>query len=160
MVLSCICNDSLKEHSKYLGGRKQLPIRPPTTPMREDVIFAALRRAILNPKARYASKNAWIWETMWKLVDNRFSARQDPAKYQSLVWRLGCAISAILKGNRRQREEEAGVEVEALLGSDSPIHREAWCQIKVCYRYAVDHAPPPDWVTLKKITEERVGLYV
>ena len=96
---------------------------------------------------------------MWKLVDKRFSARQDPAKYQSLVWRLGCAITAILKGNRRQREEEAGVEVEALLGSDSPIHREAWCQIKVCYWYAVDHAPLPAWVTLKKITAERVGLY-
>ena len=39
---------------------KWTPLLPPTTPASEDGIFAALRRAVLNPKARGAWKNACI----------------------------------------------------------------------------------------------------
>ena len=37
--------------------------------------------------------------------------------------------------------------------------REAWQQLKVVYKAAVDRAPPPDRATLKRITAERVDLY-
>ena len=53
----------------------------------------------------------------------------------------------------------SGAEVEALLGSDPPLHREAWHRIKEWYKAAVDHAPPPAWVTLERIRAERVELY-
>ena len=33
--------------------------------------------------------------------------------------------------DRKRRAEEAGAEVEELLGSDPPLHREAWHRIKV-----------------------------
>ena len=64
-----------------------------------------------------------------------------------------------MKGDMRQRTEEAGADVETLLGLDPPLHREAWHRIKGWYRAAVDHAPPPAWVNLKRITSERVDLY-
>ena len=44
--------------------------------------------------------------------------RQDIATYESLIQRLGRAIAASLKGDRRGRAEEAGAEVETLIGSD------------------------------------------
>ena len=65
-----------------------------------------------------------------------------------------------LKGDSRRWEEEAGVEVEKLLGLDPPLHQEAWHQMKGWYRYAVDHAPPPTWVTLERITAEQVDLFI
>ena len=49
--------------------------------------------------------------------------------------------------------------MEALLGSDPPLHREAWHRIKGWYKDAVDCALPPAWVTLERITAERVELY-
>ena len=49
--------------------------------------------------------------------------------------------------------------MEALIRSDLPLHREAWHQIKGWYKAAVDHAPPPAQITLKRITVERVELY-
>ena len=60
---------------------------------------------------------------------------------------------------RQRRTEEAGAEVEALMGSDPPLHREAWHQIKGWYKAAFDRAPPPARVILEWITAERVGLY-
>ena len=58
-----------------------------------------------------------------ELVDERVSARQDPAKDQSLIQRLGRAITASLKGDRRRRSEEMGGEMEALLGLYPPVSR-------------------------------------
>ena len=39
---------------------------------------------------------------------------------------VGPRHTASLKGDRRQRVEEAGEEVERLLVSDPPLHREDW----------------------------------
>ena len=95
----------------------------------------------------------------WRFFDKRVSKRQDPAKDQALIWRLSRAITASLRNDRQRQAEEAGAEVEALLGSDLPLHREAWHWIKRWYRAAVDCAPSPTWVTLNWITAERVELY-
>ena len=37
MVLGCLCITPLRKHSRYLGGHKRLPLRPPTTTTREDI---------------------------------------------------------------------------------------------------------------------------
>ena len=96
---------------------------------------------------------------MWRLLDERVSARRDITKDQALIRKLGRAIRASLRKDRKRRAEEAVAEVEALLGSDPPLHREAWYHIKRWYKAAVECAPPPAWITLKRITAERVELY-
>ena len=68
-------------------------------------------------------------------------------------------IMASLRDDKQQRSEEAGSEVEVLLGSDPPLHRETWHRIKGWYQAAVDRDPPPAWVTLEWITEGQVELY-
>ena len=50
IVLGCLLSAPLREKSTYLGGRKPPP--PPTTPTKEDVIFTALRKAVLKPQAQ------------------------------------------------------------------------------------------------------------
>ena len=92
----------MREHARYLGGSKRPPLRPPTKPTREDIIFTALRSAVLKPRAREARKNAWISETTWRLVDEKVSARRDIAKYQVLIKRLGRAIKPSLLEDRKQ----------------------------------------------------------
>ena len=72
---------------------------------------------------------------------------------------MGRAIAAILKGDMRRWEEEAGAEVETLLGLDPSIHREAWHRLKGWYQAAVDRALPPARVTLEQIMEDQVDLY-
>ena len=128
----------------------------PTTPTKEDGIFAALRKAFPKPQARDLGGNASILEAMWKLVDKRVSACQYRAKYQSLIWRLGRAIAAILKGDRRRQAEEAGAKVDTLIGSDPPLHREPCQRLKGWYRAVFVRAPPPARVALERITAERV----
>ena len=63
---------------------------------------------------------------MRRLVNERVSALWDLARDQFLIQRLGRAITAILKVDRRWRVEEVGEVVERLLGSDPPLHWEAW----------------------------------
>ena len=46
MILGCLHRAPLRDHARYLGGRKlPPPLRPQTAPTREDGIFAAIRRA-------------------------------------------------------------------------------------------------------------------
>ena len=45
------------------------------------------------------------------------------------------------------------------MGLNPPLCWEAWHRIKRWYEAVVDHAPPPAWVTLKRITAERVEMY-
>ena len=100
-----------------------------------------------------------ILAVTWRLVNEIVYTRQDLAKNQVLIWRLGRTIKASLQEDRQRQEKEAGAEVETLMGSDPPIHWEAWHRIKVLYKAAVDHAPPPARFTLKRITAEWVEMY-
>ena len=65
VVLGCLPSVPLREHSKNLGGVKRLLIRTPTTPTREDRIFAALQRDLPKPQAQDTRKNLWILEATW-----------------------------------------------------------------------------------------------
>ena len=127
--------------------------------MREDELFAALCRSVPKPKAREALENVWISDTTWSIVDERVSTRRDPAREHTFIWRLGRAISAILRGYWIQQSEEAGKEVEKMLRSDHPLDREAWHQMKGWCRAVVDRAPLPAWATLERMAAERVDLY-
>ena len=55
MVVGCLRSALEKERTCYIRGRRKMPLRPPTDPMREDGIFAALRRAVPKPHARDTS---------------------------------------------------------------------------------------------------------
>ena len=65
MVLGCLHSTFLKEHTRYLGGRKKPPLRPPNELTREDIIFTALWGGIMKPRAQESRKNAWISATTW-----------------------------------------------------------------------------------------------
>ena len=80
----------------------------------------------------------------------------DPIRDQSLIWRLDRVIAEILKGDWIRRVEEAEKEVERLLGSDPPLHREAWHWMKGWYQDVVDRAPPHNQVTFERITAKPV----
>ena len=124
-------------------------------PTREDELFGALRRAVPKPHERDEHKNAWISEETWRLVDKRVSARRG-TRVRERIRRLGRAIRASLKGDRKRRVEAAGTDVEVLLGGDPPNAKEAWRRMKGSYRAAVNRAPPPARATLKRITAEQV----
>ena len=69
MVMSCLRSALEREHTRYIMGRRKMPLRTPMEPTREDGIFAALRRAVPKPHARNRHKNAWISEETWRLVN-------------------------------------------------------------------------------------------
>ena len=77
-----------------------------------------------KPQERERRKNRWISEDMWRLINERVSARRK-TKDQSRIQRMSRSIMASLKGYRKSRVETAGKEVETLLGADLPMPREA-----------------------------------
>ena len=120
MILGCLHSTTLREHTKYLSTRMQLPLLTPTTRTKEDGLFASLRRSIPKTKAQEAWNNAWILVDTWILFNTRVSEHLDPARDQGLVWCLRHKIKLILKSGRRRRKEEAGGDIKALLASDPP----------------------------------------
>ena len=136
-----------------------MPLRPPKDPTKEDDAFTALQRAVLKSKAQEARRNKWISAEKWRLVDERVSARREPAKGKALTRRLGHVIKASLAADRRRRADEAGAEVEALVGEDPPLIQEDWHIIQGWYKATIDRALPPARFTLERITAERVALY-
>ena len=55
--------------------------------------------------------------------------------------------------------EDAGKDVEALLGEDPPNTKEAWRRMKGWYRAAANRGLPPARATFERIMAERVELY-
>ena len=90
LVLGCLHSAPLREQTKYLGRRTRPPLRTPSTPTREEGIFADLQRTIPKPKARDARKNAWILVDTWRIINERLSARRDPTRDQAHIRRLVC----------------------------------------------------------------------
>ena len=132
---------------------------PSGEPTRTDQIFAALRRAVPRAQPRKARQNAWILEATCRLINERVSARQDTRYGWALERRLKKEVKKILAIDRRQRADEAGAEVEALMKADPPLIQEVWYRHQGWYKAAFDRTPPPARATLKQITAERVALY-
>ena len=78
---------------------------------------------------------------------------------QARIRRLGRAIRASLKGDRKRRVEIVGEELKTLLGEDPPNAKEAWRMLKGWYKTVVSRVPPPARSTLERITVERVDFY-
>ena len=114
---------------------------PPKDPTWEDKLFGDIRRAVPKPHERENHGNAWISDEAWRLADERVSARRGK-RVRARLRRLGRAVRASLKGDRRQRVEDAGKDVKALLGEDPPKVKEAWRRMKGCYRAAANRGPP------------------
>ena len=99
-------------------------------PTQVDKTFAALRKAVPKAQPLATRRNAWISEEIWRLVDKRVFACQDPRRGHALKRRLGRAIKASLAADQKSRADEAGAEVEALVGADPPLIQEAWHRIQ------------------------------
>ena len=132
----------MQEHIRYIAGRRRLPLTPPKRPTREDSLFGELRRAVPKPQPREQHRNAWISEETCKLVDERVTMRRK-ARARTGMRRLGRAIQASLKGERRRRMEEAVSAVESLLKEDPLNAKEAWRRMKGWYQAAAKRGPPP-----------------
>ena len=74
-------------------------------------------------------------------MDERVTVRRK-TRAKTEMWRLGRAIQTSLKGDWRQRVEEAGSAVEALLGEDPPNAKEAWRRMKGWYQATSKRGPP------------------
>ena len=96
---------------------------------------------MLKPHGRDRHKNEWISEDTWRLVDERVSAQRGTGVH-ARIRILGRAIRASLQGDRKQRVEIAGQEVETLLGEDLPNPKEVWRRLNGWYKAAVNRAPP------------------
>ena len=158
MVVGLLRRRTTREHIIYIAGRIRMPLTPSREPTREDTLLGDLRQAVPKPHKREEHRNAWISDDTWKLVDKRVSARRG-TRVQVRLRRLGRAIKASLKGDRRRRVEEAWKAVEALLGEDPPNAKEAWRRMKVWYQAAAKRGPPPARATLERITAERTAMY-
>ena len=126
MVVGCLCSAPEQEHTRYIMGRRKMPLRPPTEPTREDGIFAALRKSVPKPHARDRHKSAWISEETWRLVDDRVYARRGTG-VRMRIRRLGRAIRTSLQGDRKRRVETAKQDVETLLGGTRQTQRRRGC---------------------------------
>ena len=65
----------------------------------------------------------WILVDTWRLIDTRVSARQDPARDQGIIQRLSREIKVSLQVDHRRQEEASGINIEAILASDPPLHK-------------------------------------
>ena len=54
-------------------------------------------------------------------------------RYQALIRSLERAINVILWEDRHRRKEDAVKEAKRLLGTDPPLHWEAWHRMKGWY---------------------------
>ena len=135
-----------------------MPILPPKDTTRGDELFGDIRRAVPKPHEQEKHRTVWISDKTWRLADERVSARRG-TRVRARLRRLGRAFRASLKGDRRRRVEDAGKDLEALLGEDPPNAKEAWRRMKGWYRATANRGPPPARATLERITAERVELY-
>ena len=132
----------MRDHIRYIAGRQRLPLKPPNEPTREDSLFGDQQRAVPKPQPREQHRNAWISEETWRLVDERVTMRRKARAWMGMR-RLGRAIQASLKGDRRRRMEEVVSAVETLLKEDPPNAKEAWRRMKGWYQAAANRGPPP-----------------
>ena len=132
LVVGCLCGAAPVTHSRYLGNRTRLPIRPPATPDRVDRMFAEFRRAIIRTPWRERHRQAYISPDIWSLIDNRIAARRRQEQRRS--WSLNRTMKAGIQEDRRIRAAEAGSAVESLFQSYPPLIREAWICMRGWYK--------------------------
>ena len=91
MVMGLLRRGTVREHVRYIAGRRRIPLNPPKRPTREDSLFGDIRRAVPKPQPREQHRNAWISEETWRLVDTQVTMRRKP-RARTGMRRLGRAI--------------------------------------------------------------------
>ena len=74
IVVGLLMGGTVREHIRYIAGRRRLTLTPPKRPTREDTLFGDLRRAVPKPQPREQHWNAWIskecvlprWPLRWR----------------------------------------------------------------------------------------------
>ena len=84
--------------------------------------------------------------------------RLDIAKYQALNPEAGPRHTGEPEDGQETTGRAGRVRGRGTIGVGPPLHREAWHQINRWYKAMFDHAAPPAWVTLERITAERMEL--
>ena len=122
MILGCLCGASPREHLRYLDFRMRLLLRPTgrQTRTQAENIFAELWRAVPKPEKWAARRNLWILAETRRIINKRVSARREPGRYQRGIRRLGRAIQATLKEDRRRWASLVGYDADRLLSRDPP----------------------------------------
>ena len=102
MVVGSLHGSSPREHSRYLGSRTRLPLRPPgrQTRTRADKLFTELRRAVPKPDKQAPHQKSWISADTWRLVNKRVSTRRESGRDQRRLRKSGRTIQASLKEYR------------------------------------------------------------
>ena len=85
---------------------------------------------------------------MWKIFDTRVSMRQDTTCNQGLIRRLRCKIVASLKADQQRQVETESGNIEHILTSNPPLHKESWKQMKGRYKVAHSRVSPPVRITI------------
>ena len=105
--------------------------------------------AITKPPPQERRRNEWIYTDTWLLVDTKVVSKHTPKRYKRLLRYLGVLVGVILKEYLRRHTATASMEVEALLASYTPLVKEAWTQIQVCYYNRENRPPLPERVTIE-----------
>ena len=62
MVVVCLCSALAWDHARHIKGRREMPLKAPTEPTRDDWIFYALWRAVLKLHEWEKHRKSWIPE--------------------------------------------------------------------------------------------------
>ena len=85
----------------------------------------------------------WILADMWRIVNTRVSMCQYTVCKQGLLQRLIFQIAARLKADWKPRVGTARGNIEDLLTSEPPHHKEALHHMKWWYKAVAGRALPP-----------------
>ena len=88
MVVGHLRSGTAREHARYIRERRRIPLQPPKEPTRKDDLFGDLRRAVPKPHEQEKYRNAWISEEMWRLNNERVSAKRG-TRVRARLRRLG-----------------------------------------------------------------------
>ena len=101
VFLGCLHGDSQREHQRYLGRRTQHPLRPPTVPTREDVLFTDIRQSITKPHRMDRWRTPWISDETWIAMESRVALCRAPTYGQARTRTLGRRIKVLLNRYRQ-----------------------------------------------------------
>ncbi len=146
-----------QDHRRYIHNRSQLPhVRPKPDEKGPNQKFEELltHRIPILP-VTYPSRDAWIANDTWVLIDKRNAALKRLATPNKLR-PLRKAIRKKVRQDRATRLALTGNKIQTHLDADDP--KEAWRLVKVWYRHQA-HTLPPTSMDLRNIGKDYHNLF-
>ena len=127
IVLGCLIICYLQKNNSYLGGWWRLSLKPPPMSIvtMTDALFRALCEEISRPNMRTLTRNSYISQETWSLIDQCADGRIYPIRDQLQLIRISRRIRDNLSTNWARRVTVGGGEIEALLSSNSPPSKKS-----------------------------------